>query len=104
MRNLFKSSKVKGFNRIVLGFLLLTLEHLNPLNLERAFAQTNYYAGKTITVCCPILAGASRNLGSSPILRPCQETRDSLLLPVRELPTVSVNRDNYLEETCLSLA
>ena len=93
MRNLFKSSKVQRFNRIVLGFLLLTLEHLNPLNLERASAQTNYYAGKTITVCCPILAVTSRNMGSSPILRPCQETWDSLLLPVGQLPTVSVNHD-----------
>jgi hypothetical protein len=45
--NLFKSSKVQGFNRIVLGFLFFTLA---PLNLERAFAQANFYAGKTVTV------------------------------------------------------
>ena len=47
MRNLFKSSKVQVFNRIVFGLLFFTLE---PLNLERAFAQTNFYAGKTVTV------------------------------------------------------
>ena len=50
MGNLFKSSKVQGFNRIVLGLLFFTLEPLNPLNLERAFAQANYYTGKTLTV------------------------------------------------------
>ena len=47
MRNLFQSSKVQGFNRIVAGILFLTFA---PLNLERAFAQANFYAGKTVTV------------------------------------------------------
>lgn len=50
MGNLFKSSKVQGFNRILLGLLFFTLEPLNPLNLERAFAQANFYGGKTVTV------------------------------------------------------
>src|SRR4249920_3646403 len=41
------SSKVQTFN--VFGFLILSvLELLNPLNLERASAQTPYYQGKTI--------------------------------------------------------
>ena len=30
----FKGSKVQGFNRIFIGLLFLTLELLNPLNLE----------------------------------------------------------------------
>ncbi|MGZ8436055.1 MAG: hypothetical protein ACXWXX_16875, partial [Candidatus Binatia bacterium] len=47
--NLFKSSKVQGFNRIVLGFLFFFFT-LDPLNLELAFAQANFYAGKTVTV------------------------------------------------------
>jgi tripartite-type tricarboxylate transporter receptor subunit TctC len=47
MGNLFKSSKVQVFNRIVFGLLIFTLE---PLNLERAFAQANFFAGKMITV------------------------------------------------------
>jgi tripartite-type tricarboxylate transporter receptor subunit TctC len=46
----FKSSKVQGFNRILLGILFLALEHLNPLNLERALAQAPFYQGKTIRV------------------------------------------------------
>ena len=41
----FKSSKVQGFK--VLGlFSVLTLELLNPLNLERAFAQANFLSGQ----------------------------------------------------------
>ncbi|MGZ9125398.1 MAG: hypothetical protein ACXW48_20380, partial [Candidatus Binatia bacterium] len=46
---MFKSSKVQGFNRIVLGFLFFFFT-LDPLNLELAFAQANFYAGKTVTV------------------------------------------------------
>jgi tripartite-type tricarboxylate transporter receptor subunit TctC len=46
----FKSSKVQGFNRIVFGLLFLTLELLNPLNLEPVFAQANFYQGKTIRI------------------------------------------------------
>jgi tripartite-type tricarboxylate transporter receptor subunit TctC len=46
----FKSSKVQGFNRVVFGILFLSLEHLNPLNLEPLFAQANFYQGKTIRI------------------------------------------------------
>jgi len=47
----FKSSRVQSFNRIVFGFLVLTLELLNPLNFEPASAQqTPYYQGKTIRI------------------------------------------------------
>ena len=46
-----KSSRVQSFNRIVFGFLILTLELLNPLNLEPAAAQTPpFYQGKTIRI------------------------------------------------------
>ena len=49
MPNPFKSSKVQAFK--VLGlFSVLTLELLNPLNLEPAFAQANFYQGKTLKV------------------------------------------------------
>ena len=45
----FKSSKVQRFK--VLGlFFFLTVELLNLLNLEPAFAQANAYQGKTIKV------------------------------------------------------
>jgi tripartite-type tricarboxylate transporter receptor subunit TctC len=47
----FKRSKVQGFNRILFGLLFLTLELLNPLNLEPAAAQpTPFYQGKTVRV------------------------------------------------------
>jgi tripartite-type tricarboxylate transporter receptor subunit TctC len=47
--NPFKHSKVQGLK--VLGlFSVLTLELLNPLNLERACAQGNFYQGKTLRV------------------------------------------------------
>jgi tripartite-type tricarboxylate transporter receptor subunit TctC len=43
----FKSSKVQVFNRILFGILFLALE---PLNLKQAFAQANFYQGKTIRI------------------------------------------------------
>src|SRR4026208_2615724 len=46
----FKRSKVQGFNRILSGLLFLSLELLNPLNLEPIFAQANFYQGKTVRV------------------------------------------------------
>ena len=59
----FKSSKVQGFNRILLGFLFLILELLNPLNLERASAQqTPYYQGKTIRVIVGYQPGDTHDL------------------------------------------
>ena len=42
LKNPFKGSSVRGFNRILFGFLILTLELLNPLNLERASAQAHF--------------------------------------------------------------
>ena len=53
----FKSSRVQGFNRTLFGYLILTLELLNPLNLEPTFAQANYYQGKTITFIVGTKAG-----------------------------------------------
>jgi len=48
LRPRFKSSMVQAFK--VLGLLILAVvELLNPLNLELAFAQANFYQGKTIS-------------------------------------------------------
>ncbi len=61
MKTQFKSSKVQGFK--VLGFLfVLTVEHLNPLNLERVFAQANFYQGKTITMVVSSTVGGGYDL------------------------------------------
>lgn len=49
MRNRCKCSKVQAFKVIGLAFIL-ALELLNPLNLERASAQTPFYQGKTIRI------------------------------------------------------
>ena len=58
----FKSSKVQGFNRILFGWLFLTFELLNPLNVEPASAQqTPYYQGKTIRVIVGYQAGDSHD-------------------------------------------
>ena len=47
----FKNSKVQGFNRILFGALFLTLELLNPLNLEPAAAQRrHFYQDKTVRI------------------------------------------------------
>ena len=43
-------SKIRQRSRVLLGFLLLIIESLTPLNVEPAFAQANYYGGKTVTV------------------------------------------------------
>lgn len=58
---LFKSSKAQGLNRISLGFLILTLELLNPLNIEQPFAQANFYQGKTIRIIVGYQAGDSHD-------------------------------------------
>jgi tripartite-type tricarboxylate transporter receptor subunit TctC len=50
MINPFKSSNVQSFNGILFGILFLALEPLNPLSLEQAFAQANFYQGKTIRI------------------------------------------------------
>lgn len=57
----FKSSKVQAFN--VLGFVLfLTLELLNPLNLEPASAQAPFYQGKAIRLVIGSSAGGGYDL------------------------------------------
>ena len=45
----FKSSRVQRFKVLGIGFVL-TLELLNPLNLERASGQTPFYQGKTVRI------------------------------------------------------
>src|SRR4030095_7532340 len=56
MRNPFKSSKVQAFQ--VIGLIsILALELFNPLNLERVFAQANFYQGKTLKVVVGTAAG-----------------------------------------------
>ena len=57
----FKSSKVQRF-KIFLLFVFLTFELLNPLNLERVFAQANFYQGKTITLVVSSTAGGGYDL------------------------------------------
>ena len=57
----YKSSKVQAFNILGLAFVL-TLELLNPLNLERAFAQANFYQGKTITLVVSSTTGGGYDL------------------------------------------
>ena len=49
MENPFKSSMVQALKVLGLVFVL-SLELLNPLNLERASAQTPFYQGKTVRV------------------------------------------------------
>jgi tripartite-type tricarboxylate transporter receptor subunit TctC len=56
MNKPFKSSRVQGFN-LTGAVLILTLELLNPLNLERLFAQTPFYQGKTIRIIVGYQAG-----------------------------------------------
>jgi tripartite-type tricarboxylate transporter receptor subunit TctC len=52
----FKSSKVQAFKFLGLLFVL-TLELLNPLNLEQTFAQANFYQGKTIRIVVGLTPG-----------------------------------------------
>jgi len=48
---------------MVLGlFFVLTLELLNPLNLERVFAQANFYQGKTVRVVVGSTTGGGYDL------------------------------------------
>ncbi|MGH7888088.1 MAG: Bug family tripartite tricarboxylate transporter substrate binding protein, partial [Candidatus Binatia bacterium] len=61
MKYPFKSSRVQAFK--VFGFLVFSvLEPLNPLNLERAFAQANFYQGKTITMVVASTAAGGYDL------------------------------------------
>jgi tripartite-type tricarboxylate transporter receptor subunit TctC len=66
----FKSSKVQGFNRILAGVLFLTLELLNPLNLEPAAAQTPpFYQGKTIRIVIGSSTGGGYDLWARVLAR-----------------------------------
>ena len=57
----FESSKVQPFN--VLGLLILSVvELLNPLNLEKVFAQANAYQGKTVKVIVGTAPGGGYDL------------------------------------------
>ena len=61
MTNQFKSSKVQTFK--ALGLLILSVvELLNPLNVERAFAQANFYQGKTLKVIVGTAPGGGYDL------------------------------------------
>ena len=57
----FKSSRVHAFNVIGL-FFILALGLLNPLNIERASAQTPFYQGKTITLVVASTTGGGYDL------------------------------------------
>lgn len=61
MQNPFKSSTVQAFKVVGVVFVL-TLELLNPLNLERLFAQAPFYQGKTIRVIVGYQAGDNHDL------------------------------------------
>src|SRR6266545_7981956 len=65
MLNPFKSSRVQAFK--VLGlFSVLTLELLNPLNLEQLFAQADIYQGKTLKVIVGTAPGGGYDLWGAP--------------------------------------
>ena len=61
MPRAFKSSRVQAFNVIELVFVV-TLELLNPLNVDRASAQTPFYQGKTITMVVASTTGGGYDL------------------------------------------
>ena len=66
----FKSSRVQGFNRIIVGILVLTLELLNPLNLEPAAAQAPpFYQGKTIRIVIGSSTGGGYDLWARVLAR-----------------------------------
>ena len=62
IRNLSKILKVQAFKGFSIAFFLLTLELLNPLNLEQTFAQANFYKGKTITMVVASTASGGYDL------------------------------------------
>jgi tripartite-type tricarboxylate transporter receptor subunit TctC len=64
----FKNSKVQAFKVLGLMFVL-SLELLNPLNLERASAQTPFYQGKTVRVVIATTTGGGYDLWARLIAR-----------------------------------
>lgn len=61
MHSWFKTSTVQVFKVIGLVFVL-AIELLDPLNVERAFAQANFYQGKTIRVIIGYQPGDNHDL------------------------------------------
>jgi tripartite-type tricarboxylate transporter receptor subunit TctC len=61
MHSRFKNSTVQVFKVIGLVFVL-AIELLDPLNVERAFAQANFYQGKTIRVIIGYQPGDNHDL------------------------------------------
>ena len=57
----FKHAKIQTFKVFSL-FILLSFELLNPLNVEQAFAQTNFYQGKTVRIIVGNLPGDTHDL------------------------------------------
>jgi tripartite-type tricarboxylate transporter receptor subunit TctC len=68
MLRAFKGSKVQAF-KVLSFFVLLTFELLNPLNLERASAQTPFYQGKTIRIVIGSSTGGGYNLWARVLAR-----------------------------------
>jgi len=64
----FKGSKVQAFKILGLVFVL-NLELLNPLNLERASAQTPFYQGKTIRIVVGSTTGGGYDLWARVLAR-----------------------------------
>src|SRR5688500_14945990 len=64
----FKSSKVQAFKVLGLVFVL-SLELLNPLNPERASAQTPFYQGKQIRLVIGSTVGGGYDLWPRAIAR-----------------------------------
>src|SRR5687768_12512748 len=61
MRNPFNHSTVQTF-KVFLLFFFLSLELLNPLNLEPLNAQANFYQGKTVRIIVGNLPGDTHDL------------------------------------------
>jgi tripartite-type tricarboxylate transporter receptor subunit TctC len=61
MHSRFKNSTVQVFKVIGLVFVL-AVELLDPLNVERAFAQANFYQGKTIRIIIGYQPGDNHDL------------------------------------------
>jgi hypothetical protein len=61
MLNPFKGSRVQRYKGFGICFVL-TLELLNPLNLERASGQTPFYQGKTVRIIVGNLPGDTHDL------------------------------------------
>ncbi|HEX2933634.1 MAG TPA: hypothetical protein VHV54_28160, partial [Candidatus Binatia bacterium] len=61
LRDSIKNSKFQAFKVLGLVFVL-AFELLKPLNLEQAFAQANFYQGKTMTMVVASTVGGGYDL------------------------------------------